>query len=159
MRNRRSATRARVACEGAHAGCGEGERDGQRTDAGHRQSGIDDGLRSEEVEERSLGPRAGRRARGQPAALRMASGDTLRVSIEGRSSRRVRRGRGKGRSRARKVSPIRVAMSVLIMESDRDMRKLGGELDKIVKSKANGDMLQRLWGRRREVFFIDNSPK
>ncbi len=27
-------------------------------------------------------------------------------------------------------------MSVLIMESDRDMRKLGDELDKIVKSKA-----------------------
>jgi len=29
-----------------------------------------------------------------------------------------------------------VAMSVLIMESDRDLRTLGDELDKIVKSKA-----------------------
>jgi hypothetical protein len=29
-----------------------------------------------------------------------------------------------------------VAMSVLIMESDRDIRKLGDELDKLVKSKA-----------------------
>ena len=27
-------------------------------------------------------------------------------------------------------------MSVLIMESDRDIRKLGDELDKLVKSKA-----------------------
>ena len=33
-------------------------------------------------------------------------------------------------------------MSVLVMESDRDMRKLGDELDGIVKSKANGDTLR-----------------
>ena len=29
-----------------------------------------------------------------------------------------------------------VALSVLIMECDRDMRKLGEELDRVVKSKA-----------------------
>ena len=39
-------------------------------------------------------------------------------------------------------------MSVLIMESDWDLRTLGDELDRIVKSKANADTL-RAHERRR----------